>query len=255
MSLVRAEGSWAFGLTYALVFLSSVLLAEEKCPVEAKLLLSPPTIQTVIATLGFEKETATRVYFFDTDALDLLKQGVIVRVRQGADNDVAVKVRVPEDNNDNKADTSQLHERFPCEIDLTGAGENTSYATRRKYKTPQVPETGKDVFTLLSPAQQKLLRDARASIDWDRVKRIVDIESTKWETTTQPPFRKLVLELWEWQAGNILEVSTKVGPDAAQSTYAELQRLVRMKRLLLSTSQGTKTRMVLETLTQHTSSP
>ena len=114
---------------------------------------------------------------------------------------------------------------------------------------------GKEIFSLLSPPQQKLLRNARVSIDWARVKRIADIESTKWETTTQPPFRKLALELWEWQAGNILEVSTKVGPDAAQSAYVELQRLVRMKSLLLSTSQGTKTRMVLETLTDHTSTP
>jgi hypothetical protein len=230
------------------------LQAQQKCPVEAKLLLSPPTIQTVIAALGFEKETATRVYFFDTDALDLLKQGVIVRVRQGTDNDVTVKVRVSDDN-DNKADTSRLREHFPCEIDRTGAGENTSYAVRRKYKTPQAPTMGKEIFSLLSPPQQKLLRNARVSIDWARVKRIADIESTKWETTTQPPFRKLALELWEWQAGNILEVSTKVGPDAAQSAYVELQRLVRMKSLLLSTSQGTKTRMVLETLTDHTSTP
>jgi hypothetical protein len=252
MSLVNNEWSRAFGFTCALLFLSCLLQAQENCPVEVKLLLSPPTIQTVIASLGFEKETATRVYFFDTDALDLLKQGVIVRVRQGADNDVTVKVRLSEDN---KVDTSQLHEHFPCEIDLTGAGENTSYAIRRKYKTPQVPEKGKEIFSLLSPPQERLLRDARVSIDWDRVKRIANIESTKWETTTQPPFRKLALELWEWQAGNILEVSTKVGSEAGQTTYAELQRLVRMKSLLLSTSQGTKTRMVLETLTHPTSTP
>jgi hypothetical protein len=228
------------------------LQAQQKCPAEVKLLLSPPTIQTVIASLGFEKETETRVYFFDTDALDLLKQGVIVRVRRGVDNDVTVKVRLSQDS---KVDASKVREHFPCEIDLTGAGENTSYAVRQKYKTPRIPEMGKEVFSLLSAPQQKLLRDARASIDWDRVKRIADIESTKWETTSQPPFRKLALELWESQAGNILEISTKVGPDAAQTTYAELQRLVRMKSLLLSTSQGTKTRMVLETLSQPTSKP
>jgi hypothetical protein len=255
MSLAKHEWSRAFRLQCALLFLSCLLQAQKKCPVEAKLLLSPPTIQTVIASLGFEKETATRVYFFDTDALDLLKQGVIVRVRQGTDNDVTVKVRVSDDNKDNKADTSRLREHFSCEIDRTGAGENTSYAVRRTYKTPQAPTMGKEIFSLLSPPQHKLLRNARVSIDWARVKRIADIASTKWETTTQPPFRKLALELWEWQGGNILEVSTKVGPDAAQSAYVELQRLVRMKSLLLSTSQGTKTRMVLEALTDHTSTP
>lgn len=256
MRLMNSACSKAFSFQFALLFLSYPLQAQENCPVEIKLLLSPPTIETVIASVGFEKKTATRVYFFDTDALDLLKQGVIVRVRQGADNDLTVKMRVSGDHKeDNKGDNSQLREHFPCEIDQTGARENTSYAVRRKYKTPQVPEMGKEIFNLLSPPQQKLLRDARVSVDWARVKRIADIESTKWETTTQPPFRKLALELWESQAGNILEISTKARPDAAQSTYAELQRLVRMKSLSLSTSQGTKTRMVLETLTDPTLTP
>jgi hypothetical protein len=257
MNLAKHGWGWTFGFTFALLFLPYPLHAQVKCPVEIKLLLSPPTIQTVIASVGFEKETATRVYFFDTDALDLLKQGVIVRIRQGADNDLTVKVRVSADNNkeDDKGDNSQLREHFPCEIDQTGAGENISYAVRRKYKTPQVPEIGKEIFSLLSPPQQKLLRDARISIDWARVKIIANIKSTKWETTTQPPFRKLALELWESQEGNILEVSTKVGLDAALSTNAELQRLVSMKNLSLSTCQGTKTRMVLETLTDHTLTP
>ena len=57
-----------FALICSVLFVSSVLHAEEKCPVEVKLLLSPPA-QTVMASLSFEKETAGRVYFFDTDAL------------------------------------------------------------------------------------------------------------------------------------------------------------------------------------------
>jgi CYTH domain len=229
-----------------LLFLSPGLQAEETCPVEVKLLLSPATIQTVIASLGFEKETATRVYFFDTDALDLLRQGVIVRVRQGADNDLTVKVRVPDSL---QVDTSRLREHFPCEIDRTGAEENTSYSVRRKYKTLHVPGMGKDISSLLNPSQERLLREARVAIDWARVMQIAAIKSTKWETTAQPPFRKLALELWEWSAGNILEISTKVSPDAAPTKYAELQRLANVKGLSLSAEQGTKTRAVLETLT------
>jgi len=236
-----------FAFACALLFLSPALQAEETCPVEVKLLLSPPTIQTVIASLNFGKETVTQVYFFDTDALDLLKQGVIVRVRQGADNDLTVKMRVPEGNQ--QVDTTQLREHFPCEIDRTGAGEDTDYSVRCKYKAPQVPETGIDISRLLSSPQERLLREARVSIDWVRVMRIANIKSTKWETTAQSPFRKLALELWEWSAGSILEISTKVSPDSGAATYAELQRLLKMKGLSLSAEQGTKTRAVLETLT------
>jgi hypothetical protein len=239
-----------FAFACALLFLSPALPAEETCPVEVKLLLAPPTIQTVIASLGFEKKTATQVYFFDTDALELLRQGVILRVRQGADNDLTVKVRVPQSGK--QVDTTHLRELFPCEVDRTGAGEDTDYSVRRKYKVPQVPEMGSDIKSLLSRPQERLLREARASIDWARVMRIANINSTKWETAAQPPFGKLALELWEWPAGTILEVSTKAGPGAGPSTYAELQRLVNMKNLSLNADQGTKTRTVLETLTHHT---
>jgi hypothetical protein len=185
-----------FAFACAVLFLSPAVLAEETCPVEIKLLLSPPTIQNVIASLSFRKETTTRVYFFDTDTLELLKQGVIVRIRQGAANDLTVKVRVPE--GDNRLDNSRLREHFSCEIDRTGAGENTSYSVPRNYKTSQVPEMGSDIASQLSPSQERLLRKARVAIDWARVRRIADITSMKWETTAQPPFRKLALEIWEW---------------------------------------------------------
>jgi hypothetical protein len=236
-----------FAGTFAVLLLSSGLQAQEKCPVEVKILLPPPTVQTVIASLSFGKEAATRVYFFDTDSLDLLKQGVIVRVRQGAANDLTVKVRAPADNK--QIDTALLREHFPCEIDRSGAGEETSYAIQRKYTPPQVPEKGADIVRQFSASQEKLLRDLKASIDWTRVQRIADIGSTKWATTAQPPL-KLALELWEWPTGKILEVSTKTGPDGGESTYAEVQRLLKAKNLSLSAEQGTKTRIALETLTQ-----
>jgi hypothetical protein len=244
---MKSDRKCILAFASAVLFLSLASQAEETCPVEAKLLLSPPTIQTVLASLGFEKETATRVYFFDTDALELLKQGVIVRVRQGADNDLTVKVRVPEGGN--QADNSKLREHFPCEIDRTGAGENTSYSVRRKYRAPQVPDKGHDILSLLSPAQERLLRETHAAIDWARVTQIANIKSTKWETSPQSRFHKLALELWVWPAGSILEISTKVSPDAGPSAYAELQRLANREGLSLSAEQGTKTRAVLETHT------
>lgn len=246
------RNEWKRVFTFlAVMVLDSILQAEEKCPIEVKLLLSPPTIQTVIASLSFGKKTATQVYFFDTDALDLLKQGVIVRVRQGADNDLTVKVRVPEGQQVGR----QLREHFACETDRTRTGENTSYAVQGKYKAPQVPERGREISSLLNPSQRRLLREARVSIDWTRVMRIAKIKSTKWETTAESRFRKLTMELWEWPRGNILELSTKAGPDEGQSKDAELQRLLSTKGLSLNASQGTKTTMVLETLTDHSPTP
>jgi len=42
------------------------LYAKENCPAEIKLLLSPPTIQTVIASLGFEKGEKREIEFISS---------------------------------------------------------------------------------------------------------------------------------------------------------------------------------------------
>jgi hypothetical protein len=123
-----------------------------------------------------------------------------------------------------------------------------SYSIRKKYAALQVPDAGRDIFSLLSDGQKKLIRETQASIDWSRVRRIVSIRSTDWDTRAQLPFDKLTLELWEWPAGAILELSTKVGPDKGPATYAELRRLVNTKGLSLSASQSLKASMVLKSL-------
>ena len=234
-----------------IVFLAPSVRAGEKCPVEIKLLLSPPTTQTVIASLGFKQEAAGRVYFFDTDSLDLLMQGIIVRIRQGANNDLTVKVRLP--NGIQQIGIDRLRGRFPCEIDRTQMGASTSYAIKRGYKATKVPEIGDDIYGLLNASQKDLLRRARLSIDWARVVRMADINSTQWEAAALSSFGSLALELWEWPAGRILELSAKFEPDAEESAYAELERLVKAKNLTLSASQDTKTSVVLKTFADRTS--
>ncbi len=236
-----------------ILFLGPAVHAEEQCPVEIKLLLSPGVTRTAIASLGFEHEAAGRVYFFDTDALDLSMQGAIVRVRQGGDNDLTVKVRLP--NGNRRADSSPLHKRFPCEIDRTQMGESTSFAVKRKYKAAVVPDLGADIRGLLSVAQRDLLHEAGITVDWSKVRRIADIDSTKWEATARSPSGQIALELWEWPAGKVLELSAKVEYDAAASKYAELERLASVKNLSLSASQDTKTSMVLKTAAAHPSPP
>lgn len=229
-----------------LLVLCSGLRAQETCPGEIKFLLSPPTIQTVIVSLGFEHKAVGQVYLFDTEELDLMKQGLIVRVRQGQNNDLTVKIRWPAD--DKEVDRFKLRKHFPCEMDRTGAGEDISYSEGRKYKPNRVPKTGEEILRILNGQQKTLLQEAGITIDWSRVKRLTNIKLTKWESAAEPSFGKLTLELWESPGGDILELSTKVAPGAAASRYAELQRLLDQKGLPLTANQGTKTSMALENL-------
>ena len=121
----------------------------------------------------------------------------------------------------------------------------TSYSIRRR-QTTRPPDTGKELFRLLSAGQKQLLDEAGTSIDWNRVKRIVDIKSTAWQAQTQPKSSPLVLELWTWPAGKVLEVSARAEPGAGPATYKQLQHLVQAKELTASALQTSKTSMVLQ---------
>jgi hypothetical protein len=253
IGLSHAEAGWvmngAFGLLGSFLLFGSVC-AQEKCPVEVKLLLSSPEPQPVIAALAFKKKTESQIYFFDTESLSLLTQGAIIRIRQGANNDLTVKLRSPKGDSAN--DNALLRARFPCEIDRTRARADTSYAVERQYQVAKVPDTGTEVHKLLSSAQRKLLIDAGVSIDWDRVVKIASIRSTKWQTGAQSPHGKLALELWEWPTGKILELSSKAPSASAGPKYTEVEQLLTTNGLSLNANQDTKTTTVLKSLGTNT---
>src|SRR5271163_1823933 len=158
----------------------SGLHAQENCNVEVKLLLLPAETQAAVAALGGMKETPRRIYFFDTDKLDLLSQGAIVRLRQGAKSDLTVKFRASTGKKLFAA--REGGDDFKCEVDLTREGANSSYSITRQLATEELPQTGPDVSRLLSSAQIKLFEDAQVSVDWPRVKIVAVIASTDWQT-------------------------------------------------------------------------
>jgi hypothetical protein len=233
----------------AVLLLSSVVHASQTCPVEVKLVLSPEEGPDTIASFQLAREATGQVYFFDTDALDLLSRGVIVRLRHGRNNDLTVKVRPS--TSKRFTDPSGGREDFKCEMDMIRGESNPAYSIRNKYSASRVPDEGTQILSLLSDGQKKLLKETGASIDWNRVKRIANIKSTEWNTVAQAPFGKLTLELWEWPSGSILELSTRVGPNHGQPSYAALVRLVNAKFLSINDNQRSKTQTVLEEITGH----
>jgi hypothetical protein len=233
-----------------ILFFCATLHAQETCNAEAKILLLPEQRQAVVAKLKATKRADSRISFFDTTALDLMSQGVILRLRQGVDSDLTVKLRPPAGRT--FSDPSAGREDYKCEVDLTATGPVRSYSIRRKYGAERLPATGSEIFSMLSPGQKKLLEEARVSIDWTRVRRIADIRSIAWQIKRQPDFDQLTLELWEWPAGEVLELSTKVQADAGPSAYAALQQLIKRTGLSISDVQEPKTSVVLRLSTDTT---
>ncbi len=241
------EAFFVVAFLLASIFLRSASSAKEKCSAEAKLLLSPEQTQLAATALDAREETLGHVYLFDTDKLDLLSQGVIVRLRQGTRNDLMVKLRSPAGKE--FFDPGEKGSKYKCEEDVAGGEARPSYSITTPYSGQQLPITGNAVFSLLTPAQKKLLQEAQVSIDWSRVRRIADIQSTEWQVTDQGDFHKLTLELWKWPAGQILELSTKTRAEPGPAAYSELRQLAKAKGLSLLATQQLKTAIVLQSIT------
>jgi hypothetical protein len=231
--------------TFPLVF---SLNGQERCNEEVKLLLSPTQVQAAVLNLQARGETHGRIYFYDVPGLELLASGVILRLREGEEIDITAKLRPL--SGEKFLDPSGGRERYKCEVDLNDGVENQSFSVQNRYVAATVPETGEELFQLLSEGQKALLADSKIQIDWKRVKRIVEIQSTGWTTRAQPPLGRLSLELWEWPTGSVLEVSAKVAPDAGQSTYVELRDLAKKHGLVLSMNQHSKTAIALGLFTE-----
>lgn len=225
------------------------LHGQETCDEEVKVLLSPTQVQAAILALRARGERHGRIYFYDTPSLALLAKGVILRLREGAEIDITAKLRPL--SGEKFLDPSGGRERYKCEVDLNDGVENQSFSVQNRSVAAKVPETGEGIYQLLSEGQKKLLADSKVQIDWKRVKRIAEIQSTSWATRAHPPIGKLSLELWEWQTGSVLEVSTKVARDDGQSTYVELRDLANKNGLVLSTNQRSKTEIALGDFAAH----
>jgi hypothetical protein len=216
------------------------------CSEEVKLLLSPTQVQAAVLALEARGETRGRVHFYDTPALDLLSNGVILRLREREEIDLTAKLRPV--SGERFVDPSGGRESYKCEVDLNDGVEQESFSVQQKYVAAKVPETGEEVWRLLSEGQKKLLAESKVQIDWKRVKRVAGIRSTSWTTKAEAPLGKLSLELWEWPGGSVLEVSAKVATDEGQVAYGELRELAKRNGLALSGDQRSKTAIALRAI-------
>src|SRR5271167_299778 len=195
-------------------------MGQEYCGAEVKLLLATGNAKAAAQAFDAGRPSTGRVFLYDTETRDLLAHGIILRVRQGENSDVTVKLRLRA----KKAITagSGDHGRFKCEIDYAGGKPAYSYSERTKLNA-EVPKTAADLFERVTESQRQLLSQSDYVIDWKNVKRVADMQSTAWTIINQPPFDKLDLELWEWPGGSVLELSTKAEPAVLQATYDQLR--------------------------------
>ena len=232
--------SWLLGL----LCLAVVANAQNSCDAEIKLLLDPSDIQSVVKAFNAGPPAKGQVYLFDTERRELFSRGVIVRARQeGEVSDLMVKVRIPADES---IPVSGLGAGYKCEVDRTGDSVVRSYSVKTKL-TGVLPTSGNEVLKLLSPGQQRLLREAHISPDWSRVEKVAGIQATAWKIRNEAGLSKLSLELWQWSSNRVLELSTKI-PNDDPSVSIQLRKLVSDKGLTVDKTQTQKTRLAVESI-------
>ena len=218
-----------------------------QCRAEAKLLVSPSNVRTSVTALHAGTESERQIYLFDTEDLQLLLHGVILRLRTGAGSDLTVKLRW-DDRNLRQAPESG--ESMKCETDLVGSAALSSYSLARRWKHKSIPRTGEELHAALSAAQLRFLAAAGITIDWHRVKRIAEIRATEWQVRGNGSLKEVSIELWEWPSGKVLELSSKADDrESGQSTLAILRRMALASGLTLRLDQEPKTSTVLRAVT------
>lgn len=229
----------------SLIF-TTTLHASDTCGEEVKLLLSPSQVQSAVTSLNAAKQAHSQIYFYDTPGLDLLAKGLILRIRQGADDDFTVKLRPASEQKFSGRTTGK--EGFKCEGEVIDGVEAPSYSMQSKYVQPSVPQTGDELATFLTKGQRQFLKASGVAVDWSKIRRVMDIQSTSWIVPQQPPLGKSSLELWEWSNGKSLEISTKVAADAGSNAYVEFKNVAKRNHLDLSSDQRAKTSTALRSI-------
>ena len=234
------RGLYCLGI--ALLFCSASA-AGERCGAEAKLLVSPRDVQNSVAALHAGTEPRGEVYLFDTEGLELLSQGVSLRLRTGAQPDLTVKVRSAKA--EELKDPSEGIGIFKCEVDFVGEAALTSHSLRTAWRHQSIPQTGEALHEALSVGQLRFLAVAGVSVDWHRVKQMAMVQATAWEVRMDRPPKKVTVELWEWLGGKILELSAKADPQKGTLTMGQLREMAVANGLAVEKNQEPKTSLVL----------
>ena len=192
-----------------------------------------------------------RVYFFDTQKLELFDDGVVLRARvtQNAADDSTVKLRpaVPADIDRRWKGT----DGFEIELDMVGDTAVCSAkldAKQRRDEIDKVAAGQRPLRTLFSGDQERLIHEyAPIGISWDELSVLGPVDVRKWELEPAGFPHEITVEEWELpDESNFIELSIKVRPDQAVDAGRAFRDLLVNRGLDPDGDQQAKTRRVLE---------
>jgi hypothetical protein len=221
--------------------------------VELKLTIPDEDRRSTVRALGIDPVEAQirQVVFFDTPALDLNQQGVVVRARriQGGSGDTVVKLRpvVPSD----LSRELRKNPSFGVEVDAMPGGFVCSGSLKGVVDPEAVRKAvaGESRIRKLFSKQQRAFVSEHTSgdVDLDQLSVLGPIFVLKLKFSPAGFGRRMVAELWIYPDGSrILELSTKCAPGEAFDVAAETRSFLTTRGINLEGDQQTKTKTALE---------
>jgi len=246
--VTKNRGALAYffpGSTLALcvLLLCDAVNAQHHCSAEVKLLVSPQQIQQALATFRVGKPSYGQIYLYDSENLDLLSQGLILRLRTGVKGDLTVKVRSSEVENC-RCSVYRV-KAGKCEVDFVGSQVFTSYSISEAWKRAEDVDSGPQLHSVLGTEQVQVLLASGISVDWRQITPRAKIQATTWDAHPDGPLKKVTIELWEWPGGRILELSAKAKSQNGADAMKILRQMAEGHALNVEKNQVTKTAFVL----------
>jgi hypothetical protein len=191
------------------------------------------------------------ITFYDTPALELYSDGLILRSRklQDGSGDSTVKLRGLDAG---RIDAGWLQQRgCRCEEDWVGdaAVPACSYsAKQRKGEIDEVAAGRRGVHKLYSAGQERFAAAyAPRALDFTRLRAFGPVQAFVWKRDVAELGDRLTIERWELPDGTaLLELSVRVPRTDAAAARGRLLGFLQARGLDTSSQQETKTRVVLE---------
>jgi hypothetical protein len=204
---------------------------------------------------GKREPVRRRVFFFDTNQLELLGGDVVLRARvtRDDDDDSTVKLR--------PVDPAKIGRRWKretkglkIELDIVGDEPTCSAKleeTQQRGEIDAVADQKRPIKKLFSDDQEDLIREYKPDkVSWDDLKVLGPIEVEKWEWT--PPGFPHEVTIEEWvlpDKSDFLELSIKVNPNETIEAGDAFRVLLVEHELDPDGDSQTKTRWALDFFT------
>lgn len=219
--------------------------------VELKAVLTEAEGRAAARSLGFDlADASTRhVYYLDTPALALEAAGVIVRIRRTGDAgaDTTVRIRPA----DPAALDPELRRRkgFNVELDMASHGFvcSASLKTRLAGATVAAAVSGRTPpGGLFTPRQRRLFQAyAPCGVSLDGLSLFGPVRVRRLAGTARGWQQPLALQLWEFPAEPVLELSSKVAASDAATAVARWPTFLDLHRVIPRLFRHTKSQAAL----------